>query len=108
MNFKCDVANLNNGIRTERIGLFPIQIFSQINNLILHLLIKRIDFRGKFNVFYRTLVGYDTPSFFYKEVMGEVEKAKLADRYTVPNYALAMKRVIQAHPDLFRIKFEDE
>lgn len=108
MNFKCDVANLNDGIRTERIGLFPIQIFSQINNLILHLLIKRIDFRGKFNAFHRALFGRDMPTFFYKEVMAEVDNAKLADRFTVPNYAMAMKRVIQSHPNIYKVRFIDD
>lgn len=108
MSYKCDVANLNDGIRTERIGLFPMQIFSQINDLILHLLIKRIDFRGKFNAFHKTLFGYDMPEFFYEEVMAEVYKAKLADRFTIPNYAQAMKRVIQSHPDLYRVHFIDE
>ena len=48
------------------------------------------------------------PSFFYEEVMGEVEKAKLADRFTVPNYALSMKRVIQSHPDIYRVRFAEE
>ena len=108
MNFKCDVANLNDGIRTERIGLFPIQIFSQINNLILHLLIKRIDFRGMFNAFHRALFGRDMPTFFYKEVMAEVDNAKLADRFTVPNYAMAMKRVIQSHPNIYKVRFIDD
>lgn len=40
--------------------------------------------------------------------MGEVEKAKLADRFTVPNYAKAMKRVIQAHPDIYGVRFTED
>ncbi len=105
MNFKCDVANLNNGIKPERIGLFPIQIYNQINKLILHQLIKRIDFRGKFNAMHVRLFGSEMPAFIFDEVMEEVQKAKLADRFTVYNYAQAMKRVIQSHPNMYKIRF---
>lgn len=108
MNFKCDVANLNNGARPEMIGLFPTPIYRQINELVLRLLIERIDFRGKFNAFHKTLFGSPMPQFIYEEVMAEVYKAKLADRFTVPNYAWAMKRVIQAHPETYKVRFIDE
>lgn len=108
MNFKCDVSNLNNGVRPEMIGLFPTPIYRQINELVLHLLIKRVDFRGKFNAFHKTLFGSPMPQFFYEEVMAEVYKAKLADKFTVPNYAWAMKRVIQAHPEIYKVRFIDD
>ena len=45
--------------------------------LILRLLIKRIDFRGKYNAYHRALFGKGIPPFFYEEVMGEVGKAKV-------------------------------
>ena len=105
MNYKCDVEKLNNGRKPERIGLFPIPVFKYINDNILRQLIKRIDFRGKYNAMHQTLFGHDMPDFFYSEVMAEVDKAKLADRFTVPNYAMAMKRVIQSHPDFYKISF---
>ena len=108
MNFKCDVANLNNGIKTEKIGLFPIEIYHQINSLVLHLLLKRIDFRGKFNAMHKQLFKQDMPNKIYEEIMQEVQKAKLADRFTVHNYAMAMKRVFQAHPDIYIVKFVDD
>lgn len=108
MNFKCDVRKLNNGSRPDRIGLFPTHIFWRINTLVLHLLVKRIDFKGKFNAFHQKLFGRDMPDFFFKEVMNEVRKAKLADMYTVPNYVLAMKRVIHAHPEMYKVRFVEE
>ena len=101
MNYKCNVEKLNNGRKPERIGLFPIPVFKYINDNILLQLLKRIDFRGKFNAMYQTLFGHDMSDLFYSEVMAEVDKAKLADRFTVRNYAMAMKRVIQAHPELY-------
>lgn len=107
MNFKCDVPNLNNGKKVERIGLLPMKRFELINQNILHQLIRRIDFRGKFNEMHKTLFGCDMPEIIFQEVMAEVHKAKLADIYTVTNYALSFKRVIQAHPDKYRIRFAD-
>lgn len=108
MNFKCDVEKLNTGMKPEKIGLFPIPVFLYINDNILCQLSKRIDFRGKFNAMHQTLFGYDMPDFFYSEVMAEVDKAKLADRFTIRNYALAMKRVIRSHQDIYRVRFEEE
>ena len=108
MNFKCDVPKLNNGVKPECIGLFPEKIFKYIIQNILHLLVKRIDFRGKFNEMHKTLFGRDMPETIFQEVMAEVRKAKLADVYTVHNYAMAMKSVIQAHPETYRVRFEDD
>lgn len=107
INFKCDVSKLNDGAKPESLGLYPIEIFHYINNLIMYQLVKRIDFRGKFNSMHKQLFEREMPSFFYEEVMNEVVKAKLADRYTVPNYAQAVKRVVQAHPDIYKVRFED-
>lgn len=103
MNFKCDVLKLNDGIKQEKIGLFPLEIFRQINQYIMLQLVKQLDFRGKFNAIHKQLFGYEMPEFFFEEVMKEVRKAKLADMYTVPNYAMAMKRVFQAHPNIYKI-----
>ena len=107
VNYKCDVTKLNDGLKPEKIALLPIQIFSQINNLVLHLLVKRIDFPGRFNAFHKHLFRSEMPAFIFEEVMEEVRKAKLADMYTVHNYALAMKRVIQKYPDMYRVNFVD-
>ena len=103
MNFKCDVPNLNNGQKVERIGLLPMETFKFINLNILHQLIRRIDFRRKFNDMHKTLFGCDMPEIIFQEVMVEIRKAKLADTYTVHNYALAMKKVIQAHSDMYKV-----
>ncbi len=103
MNFKCDVPKLNDGVKPENIGLYPQEFFHYINNLIMFQLIRRIDFRSRFNVMHRQLFGREMPDFVYDEVMNEVRKAKLADMYTVPNYAQAMKKVLQAHPDMYKV-----
>ena len=108
MNFKCNVLKLNNGTNTERIGLFSTKMFNYINDNILRQIVKRIDFRGKFSAMHKTLFGYDMPEDIFQEVMTEVNKAKLADIYTVHNYALAMKRVLQAHPEKYHIRFTEE
>lgn len=102
MNFKCNVANLNNGRSPEKIALFPKEIFRYINDIILHQLVLRIDFRGKFNAMHRTLFGYDMPEIIYQELMDEIQKAKLGDRFTVYNYSMSLKRVIQAHPEMYK------
>lgn len=107
MNFKCDVPKLNDGSKPEKIGLFPVGVYRNINNLVMYQLLKRIDFRGRFNAMHKQLFGRDMPDFFYEEVMKEVQKAKLADTYTVPNYAQAVKRVIQSHPDMYVVQFSD-
>jgi hypothetical protein len=102
MNFKCEIPNLNNGIYLERIGLFPIQIFRYINENNLHQLVNRMDLKGKFNAMHQILFGKDMPVFFYQEVMAEIQKAKLADRFTIQNYALSIINVIQTHPDIYK------
>ena len=107
MNFQCDVSKLNNGTRNENIGLLPYELFNYINDTILHQIVKRIDFRGNFNAMHLTLFGHDMPETIFQEIMAEVWKAKLADIYTISNYALAMKTVIQAHPEMYKVKFAD-
>ncbi len=107
MNFKCDVPKLNNGIKPEYIGLFPPQLFSRINHFIFHKLARRIDFRKMFNAKHVQLFGNEMPDSIFEEVMEEVQKAKLADKYTVHNYTLAMKTVMQSHPELYRVRSED-
>jgi hypothetical protein len=56
---------------------------------------------------YVQLFGCDMPAFNFEEVMRELQKAKLADKYTVHNYALAMKIVIQSHPEMYKVRIED-
>lgn len=108
MNYKCDVKKLNNGRNSEMIGLFPIHLFRAINDNILCKLLKRIDFRGKFNAFHKKLFGKDIPEFIYQEVMEQVNKAKLADKFTLRNYAMSMKRVLQSHPEIYKVTFRDD
>ena len=107
MNFKCEVSNLNDGSKFEKIGLLPVQLFKLINDMILHQVVKRIDFRGKFNKMHLGLFGNEMPDYVFQEIMAEVQKAKLADKYTVYNYSRAFKQVIQNHPNLYRIRFVD-
>ncbi len=54
---------------------------------------------------HRIVCKQDMPDAIYKELMEEIGKAKLADRFTVENFAMSLKRVIQAHPDLYKIQF---
>lgn len=108
MNFKCDSGNLNIGKTVEKIGLLPIQFNKTINDSILCQVVKRTDFRGKFNALHNKLFGYDMPDTVFQEVITEVDKAKIADRYTCENYAHAMKNVIKAHPNIYNVSFTDE
>ena len=101
MKFKGDALNMNNGSVPEKIALFPIVLFKQINDSIMLQVVKRIDFRGVFNALYLVLFGNDIPQHIFREVMDEVHNAKLADRYTIRNYALSFKKVIQAHTDIY-------
>lgn len=104
MNFKCDVSKLNNGGKTEKIALFPVQIFKQINDSILFQVVNRIDFHEIFNALHLRLFGRVIPDFIFQEIISEIHKAKLADMYTIKNYVFSMKRVLQAHPNLYRIR----
>ena len=107
INYKCDVANLNDGRKPEKIGLFPKEIFGYMHHIILKQLLGRINYRGKFNEMHRIVCKQDMPDAIYQELMEEIGKAKLADRFTVENFAMSLKRVIQAHPDMYKIKFVD-
>ena len=51
MNYKCDVANLNDGRKPEKIGLFPKEIFGYIHHIILKQLLGRINYRGRLSSF---------------------------------------------------------
>lgn len=107
INFKYEVSKLNNGTVSEKIAGLPINVFKCTLDYILRQVVNRIDFKGKFNSMHKNLFGFDMPATIFQELMTEVYKAKLADRYTVNNYALAMKRVIQTHPEMYRIRFVD-
>lgn len=107
MNIQGNVSELNNGTHNENIVLLPYELFKYINDSIFHQLAKRIDFRGNFNAMHLTLFGCDMPETIFQEIMTEIGKAKLADIYTIRNYALAMKTVIQAHPEMYMVKFAD-
>lgn len=107
MNFKCEVPKLNNGINPEKIGVFPLEVFKFVTDNILRQLVTRIDFRGKFSAMHKNLFGTEMPEAIFQEVMEEISKSKLADMYTVQNYALALKRVLQAHPDKYPVRFTD-
>lgn len=107
MNYKCDVANLNDGRKPEKIGLFPKEVFGYMHHIILKQLLGRINYRGRFNEMHRIVCKQDMPDAIYQELMEEIGKAKLADRFTVENFALSLKRVIQAHPDMYIIQFAD-
>lgn len=108
MKFKCEVANLNDGRKLEKIALFPKKVFGYIHHIILKQLLERINYRGKFNEVHRILDKRDMPESIYQELMDEIGKAKLADRFTVENFAISMKRVIQAHPEVYNIRFVDD
>ena len=107
MSFKCEVDELNKGNSLERIGLFSIDSFKRLISHILSQVVDRIDFRGRFNALHKMLFGSEMPDCIFYEVMTEVHKAKLADIYTVHNYAMALKRVIQAHPELYNVRFAE-
>lgn len=108
MNYKCEVENLNDGKKTEKIGLFPKEIFGYMHHIILKQLLRRIDYRRMFNEMHRVLCSSNMPEVIYQELMDEIGKAKLGDRFTVENFAVSMKRVIEAHPEMYRVRFVDE
>ena len=107
MNYKCEVKNLNDGRKPERIGLFPKEVFGYIHHIILKQLLGRINYREKFNEMHRIVCKQDMPDSIYQELMEEIGKAKLADRFTVENFAMSLKRVMQSHPEMYKIQFAD-
>ena len=100
---KGNVSDMNNGSATEKIALFPISLFKQINDSIMWQVVKCMDFRGMFNAMHRRLFGWDMSESIFQEIIDEVHKAKLADMYTIRNYALSFKKVIQEHPDIYKL-----
>ena len=108
MNYKCKVENLNDGRKTERIGLFPKELFEYIHHIILQRLVEQINYKGKFNEMHRIICKSDMPDAFYQELLEEIGKAKLVDRFTVKNFAMSFKHVIQAHPDVYKLRFVGE
>lgn len=103
MKLKCDMVNLNDGVKPEMIALFPVKIFQQINNNILYRHVRHFDLKGLFNTMHIYLFGREMPNDIFAEVIAEIQKAKLADMYTIHNYARAMEKVIQTHLDLYRL-----
>ncbi len=49
VKIKGNVSDMNNGSATEKIALFPIPIYKQINDGIIRQVVKHMDFRGMFN-----------------------------------------------------------
>lgn len=94
MIFQSDVTNLNNGDGLEKIGLIPLPIFRLINENIFHRALRRIDFRGKFDALHKLLFNVEMSDSLYQELMDEIQKAKIADRFTVENYMNAFRKIV--------------
>ena len=108
INFKGNISKLNNGITPERICILPEHIYSIINQNIISRFVKSFNLRGLFNAMHQILAGRNIPETVLEEVISEVKKAKLADIYTFPNYARALRKVFLSHPELYRIEFVEE
>ena len=87
----------NNGIDKERISCMPEEVFDQILLSICFYAASQMDIRGKFDQLHSRLFGVPAPPEIIEEIIDEMRKAKLADIYTIPNYATAFKNVIDRH-----------
>lgn len=87
----------NNGIDKERISCMPEEVFDQILLIICFYAASQMDIRGKFDQLHSRLFGVPAPPEIIEEIIDEMRKAKLADIYTIPNYATAFKNVIDRH-----------
>lgn len=90
-------AVFNNGIDKERISCMPEEVFDQILLSICFYAASQMDIRGKFNRLHSRLFGVPAPPEIIEEILDEMRKAKLADIYTIPNYAASFKTVIDRH-----------
>ena len=87
----------NNGIDKERISCMPEEVFDQILLSICFYAASQMNIRGKFNRLHSRLFGVPAPPEIIEEIIDEMRKAKLADIYTIPNYATSFKTVIDRH-----------
>lgn len=87
----------NNGIDKERISCMPEEVFDQILLSICFYAASQMNIRGKFNRLHSRLFGVPAPPEIIEEIIDEMRKAKLADIYTIPNYAASFKTVIDRH-----------
>jgi len=87
----------NNGIDKERISCMPEDIFEQFLLGICDYAASQMDIRGKINRLHSALYGVPAPPEIMEEILAEMSKAKLADVYTISNYAKSFKNVIDRH-----------
>ena len=87
----------NNGVDKERISCMPEEVYDQILLSICFYAASQMDIRGKFDQLHSRLFGVPAPPEIIEEIIDEMRKAKLADIYTIPNYATAFKNVIDRH-----------
>jgi hypothetical protein len=87
----------NTGIDKERISCMPEEVFDQILLSICFYAASQMDIRGKFNRLHSRIFGVPAPPEIIEEIIDEMHKAKLADIYTIPNYAASFKTVIDRH-----------
>ena len=87
----------NNGIDKERISCMPEDVFEQFLLGICYYAASQMDIRGKINRLHSALYGVPAPPEIMEEILAEMSKAKLADVYTISNYAKSFKNVIDRH-----------
>lgn len=87
----------NNGTENERISCMPEDVFEQFLLGICYYAASQMDIRGKINRLHSALYGVPAPPEIMEEILAEMSKAKLADVYTLPNYARSFKTVIDRH-----------
>lgn len=90
-------AVFNNGIDKEKISCMPEEVFDQILLSICFYAASQMDIRAKFNRLHSRLFGVPAPPEIIEEILDEMRKAKLADIFTIPNYAASFKTVIDRH-----------
>ena len=87
----------NNGIDKESISCMPEDVFEHFLLGICDFAASQMDIRGKINRLHSALFGVPAPPEIMEEILDEMSKAKLADVYTIPNYAKSFKNVIARH-----------
>ena len=75
----------------------PEDVFEQFLLGICYYAASQMDIRGKINRLHSALYGVPAPPEIMEEILAEMSKAKLADVYTISNYAKSFKNVIDRH-----------
>ena len=102
MVFTLNKVNLNDGRKDEEISPIPDNVFSQIMQLLIRLIIKNMKLPEIFKEMHKQIFGEDIPENILYGVLNMIQKTgKIADKYTIRNYAWCYWEVLKKYGLIF-------